>query len=172
MNEGKVTKTEEVKLNTAIKLCNQKSFGVVEHSFLCQSVSILEPGQPVSIPETCTVSDAISLLQLHNLGCVLVVNQKGQLSGIFTERDCILKVLKSDVDKKKELVSSYMTPNPAAEEIDITVAYALSMMSQGGFRHLPLVDKDKMPVGVISVKDIVDYIATSTFNDMINFEPE
>jgi len=169
MEEEKKNKTEQEALNAAIKLCGAKTFGVVDHSFLCKSVSILEPSEPISVPEDCLVSDAITLMQKHSLGCLVVVDERGCLSGIFTERDCILKVMKDETSRSKT-IANFMTRDPAAEEFDITIAYALSMMSHGGFRHLPLVDKDKMPVGIISVKDIVDYIASTTFDDIMNFE--
>ncbi len=51
-----------------------------------------------------------------------------------------------------------MTPQPVAQPPDVTIAHVLNLMSVRGFRHIPLVDEQHVPVGIISVKDIVDYI--------------
>jgi CBS domain-containing protein len=43
-------------------------------------------------------------------------------------------------------------------------------MSHGGFRHIPIVDDEKRPIGVLSVKDIVDLIVTKMTDDLLGFE--
>jgi CBS domain-containing protein len=50
-----------------------------------------------------------------------------------------------------------MTKDPVREHPDASLAFALSVMSHGGFRHVPIVDQDDMPIGIVSVKDVVDY---------------
>ena len=51
-----------------------------------------------------------------------------------------------------------MTANPESLRMTDSIAYALNKMSVGGYRHIPLVDNASAPVGVISVKDIINYI--------------
>ena len=55
-------------------------------------------------------------------------------------------------------VSDYMTPHPVCERPDASLAFALNLMSNGGFRHIPIVDQDNMPIGIVSIKDMVDHI--------------
>jgi CBS domain-containing protein len=55
-------------------------------------------------------------------------------------------------------VGAYMTPNPVAVHADLPIAHALHLMALHGFRHLPLVDDDRRPVGVISFRDVVHYL--------------
>ncbi|MCX7700262.1 MAG: CBS domain-containing protein, partial [Gemmataceae bacterium] len=50
-------------------------------------------------------------------------------------------------------------------------AYALNMMSVGGYRHLPVVDRDGRPVAVLSVRDIVDYLVQLYPEDVLNLPP-
>jgi CBS domain-containing protein len=45
-------------------------------------------------------------------------------------------------------------------------------MSVGGFRHVPLVDDERRPAGILSVKDIVDYLVEHFPRDVLNIPPE
>jgi CBS domain-containing protein len=58
----------------------------------------------------------------------------------------------------KTPVRKLMTGNPETLRPSDSIAYALNKMSLGGYRHIPLVDNSDAPVGVISVKDIVNYL--------------
>jgi CBS domain-containing protein len=51
-----------------------------------------------------------------------------------------------------------MTAKPVTERPDVSLAFALNLMSNGGFRHVPIVDQDNMPIGILSVKDVIDHI--------------
>ena len=51
-----------------------------------------------------------------------------------------------------------MTADPVAVHADLPIAHALHLMALHGFRHLPLVDDDRRPVGIISFRDVVHYL--------------
>lgn len=161
----------EPAINKALVYTDKEQFGVLDSKFLCQSISILDPAEPITVPGSSSIEAVAQHLRDNRVGCVLVVDEAGKLEGIFSERDYILKV-QGVPGAKKEPVSNFMTRNPVAEAPDIAIAYALNLMSQGGFRHLPLVDSDNMPVAVISVKDVIDYIVSSFIDDLMNFEVE
>jgi len=91
----------------------------------------------------------------RRVGCVLVVDG-GKLAGIFTERDFVNRVVTQGLDAS-EPVSRVMTASPATVHIGATVQQAIEVMS-GGLRHLPVVDDDGRPVGVLSIKDVVHYL--------------
>jgi len=168
-NEQQGSNSEREALHRALKLAGRQRFGVVDSNFLAQSVSTLSPRQPVCVSESLPVKEVIVVLQQHRIGCVLVTNERGTLTGIFSERDCILKILSSP-GQLSSPVHHFMTRNPVAEAPDITVAYALNLMSQGGFRHLPLIDEHAVPVGMISIKDVVDYIVGTLTEDLLAYE--
>ena len=67
-----------------------------------------------------------------------------------------------------------MTRDPETLGVDAKLAYALNMMVVGGFRHVPLVDKDHRPVAMISVRDIVEYMVELFPKDVLNLpiDPE
>jgi CBS domain-containing protein len=96
----------------------------------------------------------------EHIGCLCVVRD-GVLSGILTERDIVARVAGPRRDPKTLKVEEVMTPDPEYLLSDDTVAFALNRMHVGGFRHVPLIDKQGKPTGVISVKDIVSHLARS-----------
>lgn len=157
-------------LRNAIKHFCKTQFGVLDSNFLCQSVSSLNPKVPITVTPDTSLEEVVRKLQNCKIGGVLVVDQARKLVGVFTERDCIQKVLGRGIDMASTPVSAHMTVNPVAQPPDITTAYALNLMSMGGFRHLPIVDQDNVPIGIISVKDVLDHIVESFFNDLIDFK--
>jgi CBS domain-containing protein len=128
---------------------------------MSKSVGLLNPLDPVTVLATDSLSDVLQVLKKNKVGGVVVVNGAEKIQGIFTERDVILKVPLSDIDLEQAKISDYMTPDPQVIAMTTTMAYALNLMSQGGFRHLPIVDDANIPLGLISVKDIVDYLVGS-----------
>jgi CBS domain-containing protein len=99
-------------------------------------------------------------MQTHHVGSLLVTNPSGVLVGIFTERDCLMKVIGKVHDLSTVTVKDFMTPDPVSERPDASLAFALNLMSNGGFRHIPIVDSERVPLGVISIKDVVNYIVS------------
>lgn len=136
----------------------QNEFGALNLNFLEMEVGGLAPAEPHCVMGSESVASAIAKLRDMKVGCLLVVDQMGILTGIFSERDCILKVFGEIPDYSQVPVQNYMTPDPVTGSEEITVAFALNLMSQGGFRHLPLVDVSGRPVGILSVKNIIDAI--------------
>ncbi|MBP9837298.1 MAG: CBS domain-containing protein [Proteobacteria bacterium] len=145
------------------------NFGIIDNRFLAKSLGILHPHHPISVPDHTAIKDVILLLQQHKIGCVILTDIAGHLTGIFTERDVLLKVMLKDLRINVDPVSHIMTAKPQTASMTTTIAFALNMMSDGGFRHIPIVDDENFPVGIISIKNIVDYIAKATVSDLIQF---
>jgi len=161
-----------VDINASIRAALSKRFGVLDASFLSQSLSILEPKKAISLSEDVTVGAALRVLRERRVGCVLVTDRSGAVCGIFSERDCIVKVVDDFERNKDRPLREFMTPNPVCEKPETSIAFALTLMSQGGFRHVPVVDSDNHPLGMISVKDVVDFIVSSFIDDILAFCPE
>jgi len=159
-------------VNAALRLINENSVGVLDKSFLSQSLSALDPKEPICIREEQSVEETLAALREHKIGCVLIVDSDGKLTGIFSERDFLIKVAKEYESVRLEPITRFMTPSPIAESMDCTVAFALNLMSHGGFRHLPIVDGDGRPVGAISVKDVVDFLVNTFTEDLLNFNTD
>jgi len=94
----------------------------------------------------------------HNIGCVLVTDAENRLAGIFTEWDVLMKVAGIVKDLSQRRIADFMTPEPVALKEEMPIAHALNLMSIHGFRHLPLVDDNGQPTGIISFRDVVGYL--------------
>ncbi|NLF25255.1 MAG: CBS domain-containing protein [Deltaproteobacteria bacterium] len=151
----------EVEIPQALNLTTSVSLGPLQVEFLQRSLSTLEPRMPLCLTQEASLLAAISALRENNIGCVLIVDQRGKLIGIFSERDCILKVTAPAHEYANAKVVDFMTPDPVTQPPNGSIGYALNLMSQGGFRHIPIVDQDHMPIGILSVKNVVDYLVKS-----------
>jgi CBS domain-containing protein len=102
-------------------------------------------------PQT-TVREAAKLMTERKIGAIMVV-EGGRLVGIFSERDVLGRVVARGLDPDKTLLRDTMTANPVTVGPDDPPASALEMMAQRGFRHLPVVDGDRI-VGMVSIRDL------------------
>jgi CBS domain-containing protein len=126
----------------------------IERSLMEDPVSLLGPARPVTLPRTATVQQAIRTMIANNVGTVLVVSEEGQLLGIFSERDLLLRVAGLYSDHQDLPIERFMTLKPETVKMDDTLAYALHRMDSGGYRHLPVLHEE-LPVGMISVRDML-----------------
>ena len=133
-------------------------------------ISTLSLPKPVMIEPSKTIAEAVDMMQKGGFGAVLVV-EKSKLVGIFTERDVLIKLAGKGKDWKKEKVADFMTPKPDALPVTASLAFALNMMTEGGYRHVPLINDKNEPVSVISIKDVVRYICGFFEKDIKNLPP-
>jgi len=105
----------------------------------------------VSAPSKTTVAHAARLMEDNLVGALLVM-EKGRLVGIFTERDALFRVLSAGRDPRTTPLSEVMTRDPQSIQPDRAFGHAMLMMYEGGFRHVPVVEKGH-PLGVVSTRD-------------------
>jgi CBS domain-containing protein len=96
---------------------------------------------------------AASRLMVDNRIGALLVTQGGRITGIFTERDALNKVLAGGLDPDATTLDAVMVADPQTITGDRPLAHALHMMVEGGFRHVPVVDAQGNPVGMVSARD-------------------
>lgn len=130
---------------------------VIDRHTIRQPIRVLNPRAPLVTPPDASVRTAVQMMRDHRIGCVLVVDG-ARLVGILTERDLLLKLDDADLSMP---VSDLMTPDPETLCADDPISYVLNRMSEGGYRHVPLVDGDGRPTGIVSVRDVVHYLADS-----------
>jgi CBS domain-containing protein len=125
---------------------------------------------PLRVAPSASIRQAVELMNERGLGCVLAV-EDDRLVGIFTERDVLRKVIPRGRDVDRTSVGEVMTRDPECLTLEDGIAYALNLMSDGGFRHIPLVDAEGRPTGVVAMRDVVDYIVDMFPNDVRNLPP-
>ena len=111
-------------------------------------------GEPVTVPEASTVASAIRTMNAKRVGSVMVQGPGGEPMGILTERDVLRLYAEGENDFETMLVKDWMTTNMHVGKPGDTVGEVLTLMTAKRFRHMPVVENDKM-VGVISIGDLV-----------------
>ena len=114
--------------------------------------SIIGEQNVVALPPDTTVRAAAKVMARQRIGAVPVV-ELGKLVGIFTERDLMNRVIAGDIDTDVTKLADVMTADPSTIDIGVSIAEALQVMVEGGFRHLPVVRGSTL-VGIISMRDI------------------
>ena len=104
-------------------------------------------------PDT-TVSKAGVLMTKKNVGAVMVV-ERGRLIGIFTERDVVTRVIAQGRDPATTKLADVMTIAPKTVDPDKSYGYALLIMQENGFRHVPVIENGK-PIGIVSSRNAMD----------------
>jgi CBS domain-containing protein len=101
----------------------------------------------------------------------VIVEDGAALVGIFTERDVLTRLDHADALWSHAVVGEVMTPHPTVIRRDDSVAEALRRLVQGRRRHLPIVDDRGVVVGVLSIRDILSFVAGKFPEEMINLPP-
>lgn len=113
---------------------------------------VVRDQKPLTLPPSATVKEACQSMNDRHLGAVLVTEKHGRLVGIFTGRDAVCRVLAAGKSAATTKLKDVMTAAPVTMPADKTVIDALRLMWDGGFRHVPVIDDDKL-LGVVSRGD-------------------
>ena len=133
------------------------------------SVGSAYPDEPLAATPDATIAEVMQLLRAQRTGAVLICDANG-LQGIFTERDA-LKLMADGADLSVP-VTSVMSPKLVTLSPEETVADAIKKMSDGGYRHLPIVDGTGQPTGVAGAQGIVHYLVDHFPNTIYNLPPD
>jgi len=125
----------------------------------------------VLINEDASIGVVIKSMQTADSSCIVII-KNNKISGIFTERDIVTKIVAKNVDYKNEKICDYMTNNPEILQSNDSIASALNKMTDGGFRHVPIVHSKSKDIFIISMQDIINSIGNYYFNDIINLPPK
>ena len=114
----------------------------------------------ITVSPQTTVFEAIQLMDAKNIGSLLVLNAHGKIAGIFAERDCFRKVVLAGKSPTEVQVRSVMTKKVIYASPDTTVDECMALMTQKRIRHLPVLDAHERIVGIISIGDLVKFVAS------------
>jgi CBS domain-containing protein len=111
-------------------------------------------GKIISVTTTDSVSGAAELLSSMRIGAVIVRDEGNEMDGILSERDIVRELGRSGSDCLTKQVKELMTSNVKSCAPTDTTQQVMQMMTDGRFRHMPVMDDGKL-VGVISIGDVV-----------------
>ena len=111
----------------------------------------------ITIEPTVTLSAAVNILAEHRIGALVVVaGADKQVAGILSERDIVRALAQRGPGALEEAVGQVMTRKVVTCTESDTVAALMERMTQGKFRHLPVVERGKL-VGLVSIGDVVKH---------------
>ncbi|HKS73094.1 MAG TPA: CBS domain-containing protein [Terriglobales bacterium] len=113
--------------------------------------------QTATVSLEATVAQAIEAMISAQVGAVAVTDHTGRIRGIFTERDVLLKIALSGANPCITPVSKLMTCPVQTAIPDITPIEALGIMAHGHFRHLPIVDLEGKLLGMLSMRNLLEW---------------
>ncbi len=100
-----------------------------------------------------TVAEVVAIMNNAGVGAAVIIEDDGSASGIFTERDLLLKIIDADFDIDKTPVRDVMTSQPQTIDADARLSTLWPRINEWGFRHIPVVAEGAL-VGMLSLRDV------------------
>ncbi len=132
-----------------------------QHSLSYVNLSGLMSNKPITVTVEATLAEGIDSMRTHDIGSLMVVDGRGGIVGVFSERD-VLNTIACKIERlDSATVGDHMSSNVIRLSPRDSIASALHHMAQRRIRRLPLVGATDKPTGVVSFRDIAGYIETS-----------
>ena len=106
------------------------------------------------IAPDATIAEAAAMLAAKGIGCLVVSGDGTSPAGILSERDIVRAMHSAGSSCLDSTVAQLMTPDPQCCGLNDTADQVLARMTEGRFRHMPVVEGGRM-VGLISIGDVV-----------------
>ena len=135
-------------------------------------MSILELCDPqaAAVSLQATVAEAIRTMLDRHVGAVAIVDSEQRVAGIFTERDVLRKFSLSGRNPEATLVRELMTTPVELATSETGSAEALVTMVERHFRHLPVVDNNGKLLGVLSIRNLLEWRIEDLSRELTSLE--
>lgn len=128
----------------------------IEQTLMQMPLTALSMTKIHAVTPDTTLDAAIAALLRQNAD-ILEVVEDDQLVGVLSVRDIINRVGSDYASKLSRPVREFMTPKPETLPPDAPITFAINKMDVGGYRHVPVVQDNRM-VGVVSIRDVIRYL--------------
>ncbi|EKV08130.1 hypothetical protein PDIG_60470 [Penicillium digitatum PHI26] len=132
--------------------------------------TVLDGLPPVTVSVRTTVKDAAALMK-ENHTTALLVQDQGSITGIFTSKDIVLRVIAPGLDPSTCSVVRVMTPHPDFAPSDMSIQAALRKMHDGHYLNLPVMNEGGEIVGMVDVLKLT-YATLEQINNMSTQDEE
>lgn len=120
------------------------------------SILKLKGPEIVTIGPQATLGDAVARLAQHHIGAIVVVDDHMAVEGIISERDVVRLLGERGTQALTEPLDKVMTRAVVTCTADETIPMIMERMTRGRFRHVPVVEKDRL-IGIVSIGDVVKF---------------
>ncbi|MFO1519952.1 MAG: CBS domain-containing protein [bacterium] len=118
--------------------------------------SLVKSQQIITLPSSASVFEAAQKMAEHRVGSVLIMEGE-KLTGIFTERDLLNRVVAQDLDAKKTPLMQVMSKNVTTVPLQEAVENCFKRMETTKCRHIPIVEGERV-VGVVTMRNILEWL--------------
>ena len=134
-----------------------------------QTVLRSKGNEVITIIESATLQQAVEVLRDKRIGALIVVDDAGALCGILSERDIVRKLADTPGQTLPQSVAENMTRKVETCQPDEALINVLKRMSEGRFRHMPVLDGDKL-VGMVTIGDVVNFRLTEVEHEALQLK--
>jgi CBS domain-containing protein len=121
-----------------------------------KTILSLKGSHVTTIEPTATLEAAVAILAKHRIGALVVLGADQRVIGILSERDIVRALAELGVGALQTPLAEVMTRKVVTCGESETVAGVMERMTTGKFRHVPVLDQDRL-VGIVSIGDIVKH---------------
>lgn len=130
----------------------------------------MEPAAAVAVGPEATLDEVHRLLDRESCGAVVICDPQRRPLGIFTDRDVLYRTALEKLDPQTP-IGRLMTRDPSTLAPADHVADAVTAMTRGGLRHIPLVDEGGRLAGIVSSRGVLRYLARFYPESVLNLPP-
>jgi len=110
----------------------------------------------LTIEPTATLAAAAKMLAERKIGALVVTGPDRRVVGIVSERDIVQELAAHSAASFELLLTDVMTRNVTTCSTADTISSVMERMTQGKFRHLPVVEQGRL-LGIVSIGDVVKH---------------
>ena len=118
-------------------------------------------GKVITLEGKTSLEDAITTLARERIGAVVILDSRKQIAGVFSERDAVRAISEEGASALSKPIKGLMTRKVVSCSMEDTLDQLLEKMTQGRFRHLPVVENKRL-AGIISIGDVVKHKIASS----------
>jgi|AntRauTorcE11898_2_1112593.scaffolds.fasta_scaffold03504_2 CBS domain-containing protein len=122
-------------------------------------VAQLMTSEPVTVTPDTLVEDVANRMLEHGIGSVLVVDDDAHLQGILTTTDFV-QIVAERQPKDRTPVSEYMSTDVLTTSAQEPIEEVANRLLEAGIHHMPVVDEDGTPIGIVTTTDLAAYVST------------
>ena len=136
-----------------------------------ETINEVMTANPWTVTDQATIEEAARVMRDADIGDVIVLDPDGEVQGIVTDRDVVVRAVAKGVDTNSEPVGSILEGDIVTIASEDSIEAALDLMRDHKVRRLPVVD-DRRLVGIVTLGDLaVDLQPSSTLADISQAPP-